>query len=476
MNTDELEHRILSLLDGDLAAEEVTELEAVLREDADARETFRILVNLHNSLEARYRFDPGQLSHNVVPIHRIMARQRQRMVKSALIAAAAVILIATVLMKFVLAPEQPVHVGTLDSAPGSIYSLASEVDGEGPERGKLTIGSRIVLSKGVIEGTFESGASFLAEAPCDLRVLDRGFVGLTEGVVRFRVPPKAKGFRIETPEMTVVDLGTEFGVVSSRIDPDEIHVFVGSVEVAPKGKPVQKQILKAGEARRVSADEEMREIRPDPPRFRLSLDEMRAIAISNHSFEADILPRDGNTATKQTGEDDYNVDVIPSGWLGFDDGDGGTEGSRGVLSTAPDSYFSSSLAATPDADPNDQTFYSAARDIYQVLGEPLLPNSSYTLSVDIGDRKAEGGEGSPGNPGIRLGVGGKPGEHILKPASVHFPSQTDGEWVTWTATYVTGSDVGKDGEPLRIELTSGSQVGWFDNVRLSVTSKGDLPN
>jgi hypothetical protein len=174
--------------------------------------------------------------------------------------------------------------------------------------------------------------------------------------------------------------------------------------------------------------------------------------------------------------DDYNKEFLPSGWSDFDDGDGGTQGTRGILSTAPDSHFNTSLAGTPDDDANDQVFYSAARDIFQVLGEPLLPGSTYVLRVDIGDREMAESEGNPGNPGIHLGVGRIPGGRRLEPTSVDFPPQTDGGWVTWTATYVTGPEDGKDHEPLRIELTSGSQVGWFDNVRLSVTSTADRPD
>ena len=182
-----------------------------------------------------------------------------------------------------------------------------------------------------------------------------------------------------------------------------------------------------------------------------------------------MLPRDGDRATHLTRVDDYDKNTVPTGWTGFDDGDGGTGGTQGILSTAPDSFFNESLAVTPDSDPNDQVYYSAARDIYQVLAEPLEPNSTYLLTVDIGDRDRPGGEGSPGNPGLRLGMGAIPGEGLLESVATRFTPQIDGEWVTWSATYETGPNPPGRGEPLRIELTSGSQVGWFDKVRLTVT-------
>jgi hypothetical protein len=52
------------------------------------------------------------------------------------------------------------------------------------------------------------------------------------------MPPHLKGFVVETPGLTVVDLGTEFGVRASRGGLSEVHVFEGAVEAAAtQGEP-----------------------------------------------------------------------------------------------------------------------------------------------------------------------------------------------------------------------------------------------
>ncbi len=192
------------------------------------------------------------------------------------------------------------------------------------------------------------------------------------------------------------------------------------------------------------------------------------IAISNYSFEADVQPRDGDTATVANITDDFNTDIIPSSWLGFDDGRG-SDGNRGLVSTATDSFFNSSLSVTPDADSNDQTFFTAARDIYQVLPTNLQSNMTYTLTVDIGDRNVDNIGGDPGTPVINFGTGSTPGAAILSPTTTSTPMQIDGGWVTWTFTYTTDTSTAGIDQPLRIELTTGINVGWFDNVRLDVS-------
>jgi ferric-dicitrate binding protein FerR (iron transport regulator) len=468
MNQSDLEVQILLLLDGELPAGKAAVLEAKLLEDRDARETYGKLALLHNALETRYAVGAAVEQMAVVPVERIILRQRRRMVKGSLLAAAAILLVSAVTMWQILSPDRPVPVGSVRTAPDSLLSLTYDGEGEAPNGSRLAAGSRLRLTAGTMEGVFESGVRLVAEAPCDLRVLTGDRVALEKGVAWFRVPPDSVGFAVETPELVVVDLGTEFGVISSPGGANEIHVIEGTVEVTSRREAGSKQTLNAGLARRMNPRGQLSEIAADPSRFRDRLEATRAITIDNHSFELDVLPRDGDRATHRTKLDDYDRDTIPTGWDGFDDGDGGTGGTRGILSTAPDSFFNESLDATPDADANDQVYYSAARDIYQVLGEPLQPNSSYTLSIDIGDRARPGGEGHPGNPGVRLGVGPTPGEGLLQPDSTWVPPQVDGGWVTWRVTYRTGASPPGRGEPLRIELTSGSRVGWFDNVRLTV--------
>ncbi len=202
------------------------------------------------------------------------------------------------------------------------------------------------------------------------------------------------------------------------------------------------------------------------------------IAIQNHSFETDVIPRDGNTGTVGDGTDDFDASIVPAAWTSFDDGRGDPDGAatwrRGIVSTAPDSFFSASLAATPDTDANDQTFYTAAGDICQVLSATLQADTAYTLTVDIGDRDAAGAGGEVGTLEINLGTGATPGQNILATlTNTGSPATVNGGWVTWTLEFTTTTATPGLGDPLRIELTTNTNVGWFDNVRLEAGPTND---
>lgn len=469
MNSADIETRILTLLDGNLPPEDAAELEAALLADEQALDTYQQFVLLHNALEARFEGAAAARRIPMVPMERVISAQRHRMVLVSLGAAAAVLMISAIVMWMILGPRAAVAVGSLRTTADARFTLVHANDGKPPEAGVLAEGTVIHLIEGQLESEFLSGVRLVAESPCRLRILSEDQVRIESGRTWFKVPAAAAGFTVETPGLTVVDLGTEFGVVSPPDKRVEVHVMKGRVEVTRPASGEPATILAAGTAVVLDPDGRLRGIVPDASPFKTELQTTRDIAIANHSFEEDILPRDGNRSTKENRSDDYDKEMLPAGWLGFDDGDGGMQGTRGVLSTAADSFFHDSLASTPDNDANDQLFYSAARDIYQILAEPLRPNRTYVLQVDIGDRMIDGPEGESGNPGFRLGIGTEPGAQLLEPVSTSLPTQIDGRWVTWSATYVTGPDVGDGREPLRIELTSGSRVSWFDNVRLSVT-------
>ncbi len=199
----------------------------------------------------------------------------------------------------------------------------------------------------------------------------------------------------------------------------------------------------------------------------------RVLQIINPSFEDDVIPRDGDPETVADATDDFDADLVPTGWTEFDDGrnNAAAGDARGIVSHASDAFFNVSLTNTPDQDVNDQSFFTAQRDIFQVLSDTLEANTTYTLSVDIGDLVAGSDGGASGTPAVNLGYGSFTGENVVLTLDQrNQPPQTDGDWVTWTGEFTTSSMPIGFGEQLRIELTNGTNVGWFDNVRLSATT------
>ena len=87
---------------------------------------------------------------------------------------------------------------------------------------------KIILEKGTLGLTFDSGARVVLNAPADfdLETANRGF--LNSGQVVAQVPELAIGFIINTPNSTIVDLGTEF-TVNVENNQSSVKVIDGEV-------------------------------------------------------------------------------------------------------------------------------------------------------------------------------------------------------------------------------------------------------
>lgn len=101
------------------------------------------------------------------------------------------------------------------------------------------------LKSGIAQIEFYQGARVSIEGPAQLQIISSGEATCTSGKLSAHVPPQAKGFRINTPKGTIVDLGTEFGLDVSDASA-EVHVFKGEIELHPASESMQS--LKEGQA------------------------------------------------------------------------------------------------------------------------------------------------------------------------------------------------------------------------------------
>ena len=139
--------------------------------------------------------------------------------------------------------------------PQGIAVLATAVDakwGEGPALASGTVlePRTMAIEAGVLEVEFYSGARLVIQGPATVELRSEMEVFCRRGRLVAYVPPPAHGFRAVTPDLTVVDLGTEFALSVPQAGATEVHVFRGAVELP---RPDRKQPLKlvAGEAARV---------------------------------------------------------------------------------------------------------------------------------------------------------------------------------------------------------------------------------
>lgn len=112
--------------------------------------------------------------------------------------------------------------------------------------GSALVPGTLELVEGMATLRFKSGAEVVMEAPVSFEIVSAMEARVRRGTVVAEVPPSAKGFTIQTPETTVVDFGTKFGVSAGDDGRCLVHVLEGLVEVNRKGEDKVKA-LRGGE-------------------------------------------------------------------------------------------------------------------------------------------------------------------------------------------------------------------------------------
>lgn len=95
----------------------------------------------------------------------------------------------------------------------------------------LTTGRRLRQRAGTTQVQFYRGAVVTLEGPAELEVRGINEAILHSGKAWANVPEPAQGFVLLTPDIEVVDLGTEFGVEVVPGQRTEVSVFSGEVEL-----------------------------------------------------------------------------------------------------------------------------------------------------------------------------------------------------------------------------------------------------
>ncbi len=121
----------------------------------------------------------------------------------------------------------------------------------------LRQGDQLILTAGIVQLRFETGASITVEGPGRFALSQKNAAYMQLGRMFARAPGDAVGFTVETPAAKVIDLGTEFGVMVQRDGTTEVHVFSGLVEATPR-TPSQRSshdhslVLEEGKAVRIT--------------------------------------------------------------------------------------------------------------------------------------------------------------------------------------------------------------------------------
>lgn len=234
MKTERLTDLINAHLDGALSAEDAQELSAELVADADSRRAFWQHSALHGLMPEAVHLAwlsgaTPEYAEKVVALPiQTPPRQWRSVLRNVGLAAAACFMVAGGLWSSSQPwwPWRDRSVATLVRAPEAIWETRGQID-----RDSRLLPGRYRLNAGAAEIRFRSGARLIVEAPAEIELANNNTARLLMGQASGFVPPEARGFTVITPSLTLVDLGTAFGLKVPPVGPAEAHVFEGEVSV-----------------------------------------------------------------------------------------------------------------------------------------------------------------------------------------------------------------------------------------------------
>ncbi len=149
---------------------------------------------------------------------------------------------------------RPANGAALRSPAVAVLSHVVEVawaDGE-PERqeGAELPAGWLRLALGTVQIDLFSGARLFVEGPAQIELRSSGEAFLLVGKVACELGEQARGFRLLTPGLTVVNQGNSFGVKVSESGEQEVHALEGKVAIGRTGEAGTSQIA-AKQARRL---------------------------------------------------------------------------------------------------------------------------------------------------------------------------------------------------------------------------------
>jgi len=306
--------------------EQIDRLDSLLAEDPEVVQAFVLYsqqeVDLRHTLKTVCDHSNARLAL-ASPLVACGMQRRERVSNSVryiakLLTCAAALLLSVWLIRYVASPLDPPHVNTHETisenvstvqspqkppAPVAVLTAENNTVWQGPKLflgQSLREGDAVTLVKGEARISMGFGAEIAAKGPCALRLVSRDHVQLEFGEVAVHVAEWAHGFKVETPAMDVVDLGTTFVVSASPDDTAKTSVIKGQVRVSPRtkidGSP-RSVLVSEGEALSVGTTGHRLSIQPSAEDRRAYVDfgieqPYRPIGLHNSGYGFDIGDED----------------------------------------------------------------------------------------------------------------------------------------------------------------------------------------
>ena len=245
---------------GSPTEDESARLNVLLTEDAQAREIYLLACDDTATLIN------SALVQDPAPSRDVLLKTTTLSLLSLVIAASLVVVLAGWNMWFTT--ESP-HEGTLVNTDwshhalvraeraGRIVSLSNVRWAAGAdvlrEWSRFAVGQSIRIEAGVVELMLDNSTEITLEGPADFQLLSVNHSVLSHGNLVARCGPEAVGFEVVSPDVKVVDLGTEFGVSVRDGMHTDVVVYDGEVDLSSlsEANPLERRLI-AGEALHIS--------------------------------------------------------------------------------------------------------------------------------------------------------------------------------------------------------------------------------
>jgi len=133
-----------------------------------------------------------------------------------------------------------------------------------PGNAHLEAGDQLRFKTGLAELSMQDETRVFIEGPAHVVVESPSALRLHLGTLGVDIVSGHSGFTVHTPNGTIHDLGTRFGVATSPEDGTSVEVYAGRVEAIPFGASAEKSsaTLSRGSAASISAD--LPQVKPLP--------------------------------------------------------------------------------------------------------------------------------------------------------------------------------------------------------------------
>ena len=178
----------------------------------------------------------NNVSTNTIPVEITKAKREVSKISIyvAILSCAAMLLLMILIL---LTPQKPDIVAYIDDSLNAVWA---DTDYGIADDGAIRA-SRYFLKSGYAKIVMCSGAMVVLEGPSELVFEEENMLLLINGKLSSRVPERAIGFIVRTPNASVVDFGTEFSVIVNSTSSADVYVHSGEVDLRSGPDPVRFQ-------------------------------------------------------------------------------------------------------------------------------------------------------------------------------------------------------------------------------------------